>query len=89
MLWRAWQYRSDAPGAYYGFYNADPNKAQLRGLVSGILGAAQYERQAGVPGMASEKMWDILGWGLSTVILLLIGGNVFYGLAGLMRRQKR
>ena len=71
------------------YYDHDPAKAQINGLVSGILGAAQYERQAGVPGAATNDMWDVLGWGLLAVIVLLIGGNVFYGLAGLLRRQKR
>ena len=71
------------------YYDTDPAQRQLQGLVSGILGAAQYERQSGVPGLASGEMWDVLGWGLMVVIVLLIGGNLFYGLVGIMRRQKR
>jgi hypothetical protein len=71
------------------YYNTDPAKAQIKGLVTGILGAAQYERQAGVPGVASGDMWDVLGWGLLVIIVVLVGGNVFYGVAGLIGRQKR
>jgi hypothetical protein len=71
------------------YENADPAQQQLKGLITGILGAAQYERQSGVPGLASGPMWDALGWGVLVVIVLLIGGNLFYGLAGVMRRQKR
>lgn len=26
LSWRAWQYRANAPGAYYGFHNADPRR---------------------------------------------------------------
>ena len=62
---------------------------QLQGLLSGILGAAQYEKQSGVGGQASGELWDALGWGMLAIIVLLIGGSLFYGLAGGVRRQKR
>jgi len=66
---------------------------QLQGLVSGIVGAAQYEAQSGVVGpydtAASGIFWDTLGFGLLAVILLLIGGNVYYGAMAFLRRQKR
>jgi hypothetical protein len=62
---------------------------QLQGMVTGILGAAQYESQAGVAGAASGIFWDTLGFGLLAVILLLIGGNVYYGAVAYLRRQKR
>jgi len=62
---------------------------QLKGMVTGILGAAQYEAQAGVAGPASGIFWDTLGFGLMAVILLLIGGNVYYGAVAILRRQKR
>jgi hypothetical protein len=71
------------------YYDTDPAHRQLKGLVSGILGAAQYERQSGVAGLASGEMWDVLGWGMLAIIVVLIAGNVFYGLDGAMRRQKR
>jgi hypothetical protein len=71
------------------YYSSDPKQSQLKGLVTGILGAAQYERQSGVPGVASGDMWDVLGWGLLVIIGLLIGGNLYYGVAGVIRRQKR
>ena len=71
------------------YYNADPKQTQLLGVLGGILGAAQYETKAGVAGAASLKMWDAVGWGLPAIIVLLIGGNLFYGLAGVRRRKKR
>jgi hypothetical protein len=71
------------------YYDPDPAKAQVRGLVSGILGAAQYERQSGVAGVASGEMWDVLGWGLLAINVVLVGGTLFYGVTGLLGRQKR
>jgi len=67
------------------YYEADP--PQLQGLVSGVLAAAQYERQAGVPGAASER-WGALGGGLLAVALLLIVGNLIHGLIGFLRRRR-
>jgi len=71
------------------YYDPEPAKAQIRGLVSGILGAAQYERQSGAAGVASGEMWDVLGWGLVAIIVMLIVGTLFYGVTGLLSRQKR
>ena len=71
------------------YYDPEPAKAQIRGLVSGILGAAQYERQSGAAGVASGEMWDVLGWGLVAIIVVLVVGTLFYGVTGLLSRQKR
>jgi len=68
------------------YYETSPQ--QIRGLVSGLIGAAQYEQRAGLSGPASAR-WDALGGGLLTASLLLIAGNLFSGLMGFRRSRKR
>jgi hypothetical protein len=59
----------------------------LRGLVSGLIGAAQYEQRAGAPGAASAR-WDALGGGLLAAAAIIAAGNVVHGAMGLLRRRK-
>jgi hypothetical protein len=61
---------------------------QLDGLVAGLVGAAQYEQQAGLPGVASRH-WGALGGGLWAAVLLIAGGNAVYATLALLRRRKR
>ncbi len=61
---------------------------QLKGLVSGLRGAAQYEKQSGVGGQASGALWDAFSWGLTTTLLLLVAG-LFYGLVGILLSQRK
>jgi len=72
---------------YEGSYHEGEQPA-LNGLVTGVVGAAQYEQQAGVPGSASG-LWDALGGGLVMLLVLFVAGNLIFGVVGFMRRRKR
>ena len=61
---------------------------QLDGLVAGLVGAAQYEQNAGLPGLASRH-WEALGGGLWAAVVLIVGGNVVYAVAAALRRRRR
>ncbi len=64
---------------------------QLSGLVSGLVGAAQYEAQAGTGRDASEEgrwNWDALGGGLLAAAALLMVGNSIFGAVGFVRRRQ-
>jgi len=69
------------------YYEGNPQTRQIQGLVSGVLAAAQYERQAGASG-AANQLWGALGGGLLTAALLLIVGNLMYGIIGFIRRRR-
>ena len=64
----------------------------LDGLIVGLGGAAQYERQAGVAGEASSR-WPAMGGGLLTAaVVIALGGlisTVLGGLGAVRRRTKR
>jgi hypothetical protein len=70
------------------YYETDPPR--LRGLVSGLFAADQYQRQAGQP-EASTLAWqrDMLGSGVFAAAILLAGGNLVYAILGMVRRQRR
>jgi type IV secretory pathway TrbD component len=55
------------------YYEADP--PQIAGMVSGLRGAAQYEKQAGLPGAAGER-WDVFGSGLLAAAVIILVGNL-------------
>jgi hypothetical protein len=61
---------------------------QLDGLVAGLVGAAQYEQRAGLPGVALRH-WSALGGGLWAAVLLIAGGNAVYATASVIRRRRR
>ena len=61
---------------------------QLDGLVAGLVGAAQYEQQAGLPGLASRH-WGALGGGLWAAVLLIAGGNAVYATVAVLRRRRK
>ncbi|MBL8056398.1 MAG: zinc ribbon domain-containing protein [Anaerolineales bacterium] len=64
------------------YYEAG-SSGRLAGLVNGLAGAMQYQRQAGVyREVATETLqlrWEMVGSGLLTVALLLVLGNLFHG----------
>ena len=64
----------------------------LDGLVVGLGGAAQYERQAGVAGEAGSR-WPAMGGGLlAAAVLIALGGLISVllgGLGAVRRRTKR
>ncbi|MEP7357885.1 MAG: hypothetical protein ABI847_11630, partial [Anaerolineales bacterium] len=64
----------------------------LDGLIVGVGGAAQYERQAGLPGEAAGR-WPAMGGGLlAAALLIALGGLISAGMGGLgavRRRMKR
>jgi hypothetical protein len=70
------------------YYEGD--SPRLRGLVSGLFAADQYQRQAGQP-EDSTLAWrrDMLGSGLFAAAILLAGGNLGYALMGALRRPRR
>jgi len=68
------------------YYEADP--PQIAGMVSGLRGAAQYEKQAGLPGAASER-WDMFGSGLLAAAVIILVGNLINIGTGLVRRRKK
>ena len=70
------------------YYEGD--SPRLRGLVSGLFAADQYQRQAGQP-EDSTLAWrrDMLGSGLFAAAILLAGGNLVYALMGALRRPRR
>ncbi len=59
---------------------------QLDGLVAGLVGAAQYEKQAGLPGLASRH-WSALGGGLWAAVLLIAGGNAVYAAVAVAQQR--
>jgi len=69
------------------YYEASP--PQIDGLVSGIVGAAQYEQQAGLPqGNPASARWDAIGGGMLAAVVLLLAGNLLSGLMSLLRGRK-
>jgi hypothetical protein len=68
------------------YYEADP--PQIAGMVSGLRGAAQYEKQAGLPGAAGER-WDMFGSGLLAAAVIIFVGNVINAATSLLRRRKK
>jgi hypothetical protein len=60
---------------------------QVVGMVSGLAGAAQYERQVGRPA-AATALWPALGGGLWMAAAILLAGNLVYGVLALMRRRR-
>ena len=60
----------------------------IAGMVSGLRGAAQYEKQAGLPGAANER-WDMFGSGLLAAAVLILAGNLVNVVTGLLRRRKK
>lgn len=98
---RAWieqtqAYAADSPRVAVVSAGAEPmvrpyfeaQTPQLNGLVAGLVGAAQYEQSAGLPGLASRH-WEALGGGLWAAVLLIVGGNVIYAAAAALRRRRR
>ena len=61
---------------------------QLDGLVAELVGAAQYEQQAGLPGLASRH-WGALGGGLWAAVMLIVGGNAVYAVLAVIQSQLR
>ena len=69
------------------YYEASP--PQINGLVSGIVGAAQYEQQAGLPqDNPASARWDAIGGGMLAAIVLILAGNLLGGLRSLLRGRK-
>jgi hypothetical protein len=60
----------------------------LSGLVAGLVGIAQYEQHASLPGLASRH-WSALGGGLWAAVLLIAGGNAVYATVSVLRRRRR
>ncbi len=66
----------------------DSNAGQLRGMVSGLSGAATYEMLQSVQGEASERL-NVLAVGHAAVVVLIISGLIIYVLAGPRRRGRQ
>jgi hypothetical protein len=58
-------------------YYRNQAQRQLLGLVTGLVGAAEYERLSGQPGVALAGM-DSQSMGHLAVVLLIVTGNVAY-----------
>lgn len=56
------------------YLQSDP--ATLRGLVSGLQGAALYERMRGLDG-AGRAYWDAYSYGLGAIVLLILFGGLY------------
>ena len=74
------------------YYEADQAAApaRLAGLVSGLAGALQYQRQAGVYQAAAtdalQLRWEMVGGGLWTTVILLVVGNLIHGVRQALTR---
>jgi hypothetical protein len=68
--------------------------APIAGLVSGFVGAAQYQQKAGLSIESVEETddlllrWETLGTGLMLAALLMVFGNAIHLALGLWRRRK-
>jgi hypothetical protein len=86
-------YAKDLPLVAAVSAGADPlarpyyTSKQLKGLVNGIIGGAQYEDLVGVQPKTFDR-WDTLGWGMFTAAALIVIGNAFYGFRALWRLRK-
>ena len=72
------------------YYEANP--PQIKGMVTGIVGAAQYEQRAGLPGGGpASNRWDAIGGGVLAAVILIIAGNLLGALARMtvLRARKR
>ncbi len=67
------------------YLTSDP--AQLAGLVVGLGGAAALEAQMGRPGAATAA-WPALGGGLLAAAVIILMGNIVFGLLALVRRRR-
>ena len=67
------------------YLTSDP--AQLDGLVVGLGGAAALEAQMGRPGAATTA-WPGLGGGLLAAAVIILAGNIIFGLLALVRRRR-
>jgi hypothetical protein len=67
------------------YYETDPR--QISAMVTGIIGAAQYEQRAGAPGAASLR-WNAMNGGLITAAALILAGNLIYGALHVLRRVR-
>ena len=65
----------------------DANAGQLTGGISGLSGAAAYEKLCGSSGQATQKL-GALAAGHAAIVVLMILGAVFYVPSGLLRRKK-
>ena len=75
-------------------YYDDPNTGSavmgqlpLKGLIVGLTGAAAYEQATAAPGAASA-LWPAMGGGLLAAALIILLGNLFFGVFGALRRRR-
>ena len=66
---------------------SETNPPQIHALVSGIIGAAQYEQQAGLPGAASAR-WNAMNGGLLIPAGLIAAGSRAGGVLRLAARLR-
>jgi len=59
----------------------------LKGLIVGLGGAAAYEQANAAPGAASA-LWPAMGGGLLAAALIILLGNLFFGVLGALRRRR-
>ena len=67
---------------------------RVKGVVSGLIGAAHYEQQALRVGATRNfgpalQNWSVLGSGLLTAAFVLLVGNLIHGAAGVMLRRRK
>ncbi|MFQ6102366.1 MAG: hypothetical protein ACE5OS_14205, partial [Anaerolineae bacterium] len=65
----------------------DANAGQLRGTISGLSGAAAYERRRGMEGEATRRLNTLAAGHVAIVGLILIGA-VIYPLVGSRRKEE-
>jgi hypothetical protein len=68
---------SGAPAVSVPEYSAYYQSKQIRGMLTGIAGGAEYEALLGYPGLSTRAM-DGISMGHLVIILFIILGNVFY-----------
>jgi predicted lipid-binding transport protein (Tim44 family) len=59
----------------------------LKGLIVGLNGAAAYEQATSAPG-AATALWPAMGGGLLGAALIILLGNLFFGVLGALRRRR-
>ncbi|MEA3349460.1 MAG: hypothetical protein U9Q82_02430, partial [Chloroflexota bacterium] len=76
---------AQAEPVLYPYYGRE--KAQVNGLVSGIIGGAAYEQITGKPNLASTY-WQALNYGLMTMIATIVIGGVVNAIITLIKKNK-
>jgi hypothetical protein len=66
----------------------DANAGQLAGAISGLSGAAVYEKQRGLTGPSTQWRLNALTIGHIAIVCLIVLGAVFYAPGSLRRRRK-